>query len=293
MFLKVGKQFSIIYDDNTVTAQFRTENLFGDVYETLAQRFAGSADDIAARLADAAGRERTETLWGFNEYGNSLWLLDELLTAWHVDRARELRVDGENVERMQQYILPTLERLVVFRSDRRLSGEFLTPSLWNGGTEMVFSGLKTLAEVALAALYFYAYHGLKLVRCAHCGRWFASASMKQEFCGRKSPCSDLFRDDSVKACEQTVRELEQRFRRWRKNFKDAVYQQEGLEFRDSRKLFALITDFDNNCSRFNRLVRAAPTAENYRQYNEYLSKLHKKKPWLPEQKSKRGNKNGT
>lgn len=50
----------------------------------------------------------------------------------------------------------------------------------------IFKNLKTITQVLCAVLYYYALNDYRLRKCALCGKWFATKTLKERYCKRKS-----------------------------------------------------------------------------------------------------------
>ncbi len=50
----------------------------------------------------------------------------------------------------------------------------------------IFNNLNTITQVLCAVLYYYALNDYKLRKCALCGKWFATPTLKEHYCKRKS-----------------------------------------------------------------------------------------------------------
>lgn len=50
----------------------------------------------------------------------------------------------------------------------------------------IFNNLSTITQVLCAILYYYALNEYKLRKCALCGKWFATQTLKEQYCKRKS-----------------------------------------------------------------------------------------------------------
>ena len=50
----------------------------------------------------------------------------------------------------------------------------------------IFKNLKTITQVLCAVLYYYALNDYRLRKCALCGKWFATQTLKERYCKRNS-----------------------------------------------------------------------------------------------------------
>ncbi len=126
-------------------------------------------------------------------------------------------------------------------------------------------------EIIYGFLYYYAFNGLKLVKCEHCGRWFATDSLKNKYCTRNSP---IERYSHLK-CEQAVQNIRQQCGRMRNRI-DAKARQtrNGEAFQDW---------FWKQCNKRNEEIRKTASAESLTEYLTFLKQVESKKKWLDEE----------
>ena len=87
----------------------------------------------------------------------------------------------------------------------------------------------SLRDVLYAVLHYLIIHEYKFVKCKHCGRYFATTNLKQEYCKRKSPYINYKGQLSTsdKECEEAVRLIQKRLRNRRKNLYNDYYAREN------------------------------------------------------------------
>lgn len=130
----------------------------------------------------------------------------------------------------------------------------------------IFKSLNTITQVLCAALYYYSLNGLKLQRCKHCEKWFATKNLKQEYCNRKSPCFDLVVCDKKvlevnSSCVKAVDTIKTRFKDRKKQIYNKWYI-EGYEeaYKNLNKTFKHLMD----------ILKKAPNEENILMIHRYL-----------------------
>lgn len=123
----------------------------------------------------------------------------------------------------------------------------------------------TLRNILFSIVHYYIMNDYKLVKCKHCGKWFATKSLKTEYCERLSPCYDMVVCGKPilrkpLQCEQAVKTIKQRFR----DRKDCIYQNFYVNDPEKNNVFL------NECARYSSIVKAAPTVENIAAFHKYL-----------------------
>ena len=162
--------------------------------------------------------------------------------------------------------------------DLRLNGQFnITPKHLSNVTEKGYSFIvNNIDDVLMALLYFYAKNNLKLVKCVHCGRWFATSSLKNEYCDRRSPIEKY----SHLSCYEAVQNMRQQCRRIRNRiYNNAINTVKGQRGENN----SFIRDFNNECSKYcykNKPTKILPSKDALTAYYTYLKQKYKEKGWL-------------
>ena len=230
----------------------KTPEIFGTLYAALEKHFPElDNDDFSERIikhvfGKMRGEEDENPTWIFHvpEIGSTLYNLKAFID----DR---------------DSIILTIKDIEEMRVHHFMTANFLPVSL-DDQDSMRFENLKSVTEVAIAILYYYAYNDYKLVRCKHCGKWFATKTLKEQYCKRISPCfGDIITGKVPVSCEQAVRNIKQKQMRRRRNIYEylnnyATYQEE-------------IEDFKAQCKYYKEIITKAPTVENFRQYEQFLN----------------------
>lgn len=244
-----------------------TVNFFGLVYEKLEKQFPGfnpgeMGDMIAFHVLNGIqGNQEKNPHYMFHcrEIGTSLYDLISF-------------IDGRST------IEPTLKDIEEMRISNRMAANYL-PVSFDDKDSMRFEGLKTVTQVMIATLYYYAYHDYKLVRCKHCGKWFATKSLKKQYCTRISPCFGVIINgkDPLK-CEQAVRNIMQNCSRIKNRIetKAAVARRGG----DNSYLYCFVEE----CDKFYMAAKQDPSVFNLQNYYYFLKETEKSKGWLKSSK---------
>ena len=245
-----------IVQNTAMLAQWtlKTSLFFGDVYASLEKHFPDfDCDSYGARVAAYVIKSVSGTLeedpvkmFGCTEIGSTMY---DLLNF----------INGRTI------LAPTLKELEELRISHQMKVNYL-PVSFIEGEGMRFEGLSSVTQVLIAALYYYAYHDLKLVRCKHCGRWFATKSLKEEYCERLSPCHNMMVAGknvlgSACSCKDAVVIIKQRLNHRKKVIYNNWWSTGHYE--DTRKLGDTFTELM-------AAIRKSPTPENIAACMEYL-----------------------
>ena len=185
--------------------------------------------------------------------------------------------------------LDTIEQL-------RLNGAFTIKPQYidaNNIDKGYYCEVKSLTDVLLLLIYYYAVNGYKLVRCPHCERWFATSDLKTEYCPRKSPIKKY----SHLSCYDAVQNIRQVCKKKRRSIevcvRNSVNGQNSVgeivkekDLKENKKFnqVKFLNDFSIQCDKYyaeikNRWV-VKPSADNLTVYLEFLDKVKKERGWL-------------
>ena len=147
----------------------------------------------------------------------------------------------------------------------------LTPTVEN---HYQYRELHNISEVLFAILNYYALSDYKLKRCKHCKKWFATKSLKNEYCHRKSPLLNKIyksnKGDEKTDCHSTVKAILKKIREQHKKNYDRLYKYSSFQ-----------EDFNNYINQYydlSALANQQPTKENLTNlYNFVYSKRRAKK----------------
>lgn len=240
----IGREYTTIQNVRR-KAQWRlkTNDAFGDLFGKLRDQFpdfnyTSSGDTIASEIIMALHDNGSpKYLFHCREYGASLFFAESVT---HGKLSLQLSI--QDVDQL--------------RTDYNMTSTYCF-DLYNGEQRMVFNRLNTITEVLISLLYYYAYSGLKLNVCRHCGKWFATSTLKEVYCSRTSPCSrDILRED--KSCKDAVHDIKQMQSRRRTNLYRYLYFNGDCE------------DFSEECNKHKANIKNAPTVDNFRNYQSYL-----------------------
>lgn len=191
--LIISTEFSKVVFNNQAQI-YITNNLFGDVLFELEKEYPKLPFESESLLNDAFSKS-SFTLWGMKGSNIALHSMLEL-----IDNRSQFSLSFQEAEE--------LRLRYHFNSYQRYDGSIS----YKNKNAIIFSDLKSITQVLSAVLYYYSLHNLKLNRCEHCGRWFATTSYKNKYCTRKS----LFEGYTHLNCEQAVRNIKQEINREKK-----------------------------------------------------------------------------
>lgn len=173
-------------------------------------------------------------------------------------------------------ITPTLKEIEEMRISHRMAANFLPVSITDKNS-MRFEDLVTVTQVMIAALYYYAYNDLKLVRCKHCGRWFATDTLKKAYCDRESPCfGSIIKGKTPLTCEQAVRNIQQKCGRIKNRIETKASQTVAAQLHDS----SFLLEFSTQCVPLHDAAKKSPTVSNLTNYYNFLKNTEERKGWL-------------
>lgn len=137
--------------------------------------------------------------------------------------------------------------------------------------------IKSLFDVVYGLLYFYAFNKLKQTECTHCGRWFATNSLKNEYCNRKSPCNynDIFnlsKREPLK-CKDTVKYIRQKCTKVRGRIR------EKSSAATSVNSYIFIESFEKINNELFENQKEYPTVKNLTEYYTFLANTEKNREW--------------
>ena len=263
----------------------KTENLFGDVYALLERNFpwdSGKSTPTEAKAAavinhvmtgaglsfsGAPGKETLEEaenpicLFGEKQWGENRFILAEFIGGR--DEIKPTKETSDRVEGM--------------RIQYRMTTAYLPAHITGKEEGMAFDGLRNVTELMIATLFYYVRNDLKLVKCAHCGKWFATKAPKQKYCNRPSPCvvktgqvkdgRFLIRSDDALPCKTAV----DRIKIDQKNKYKALCEKLSWcgEY-DETGEYDELEEFKKQCREYGREIKKAPTVENLINYSRFL-----------------------
>ncbi len=253
----------------------KTVEFFGNVYATLEDDLPDYNDEESAIIVikhlikhglhiegidDKWADDLTEThLFGFNEFGTTLYYLRKF-------------INGRDT------LILTWKDIEKLRIEHNMEATYLPVSIIDDDG-MRFNELNSPFQVVIAVLYYYVYNDYKLVKCSHCGKWFATKTLKEKYCKRISPCfGDIITGKTPLPCEQAVRNIKQKQRVRYEAIYKSFWNYNSLKA-DEQKYFM------NKSYEMREAINQAPTVENFKRYEDFLNS-YPKRTWKNKTKPK-------
>ncbi len=271
--LIIGETFATVYNNGTVNL-YKTEFFFGDVMSHLEENYPKMLTDISSHdeyLRNDIYGDTPFKLWGLSEGSSALCNMYKLINSRNT-----LNLTFKDVEDLRLYYhFESYQYNDSFFDDY----EYLLPN----EQAVTFKNLNTITQVLCSALYYYALNGYKICRCKHCGKWFATKTLKEEFCKRKSPCSDLEFDGKKligkeQYCKIAVDTIKKRLQgrkksiydKWKNgNFK-CKYKCEECPYGDCIDDDERCRILCENYKRLRKNIKSSPTVDNIIKLHRYL-----------------------
>lgn len=254
--LIIGKTFATVYNNGTVN-WYRTDLFFGDVMAILEQNYPKMLTDISSHdeyLRNDIYGDTPFKLWGMSEGSSALCNMYKLINSRDT-----LKFTFKDVEELRLYYhFESYQYNDSFFDDY----EYSLPN----EQAVTFKNLNTITQVLCSALYYYTLNGYKINRCKHCGKWFATKTLKEIFCKRNSPCSDISIDGKkLLGKEQPCRIAVDTIKKRLQDRKKAIYNKWYME------------GDEENCEALNEIyqkhkkaITQNPTVENIVNLHRYL-----------------------
>lgn len=211
------------------------------------------SDYIIEIVRESLEGKKTKHILEMYERGNSLYAIYNFL-------------DGKENRPL------SLKDVEDFRLANKLTSSYLPLSFIDTDKGMQFKNVKNFIEIFHALLYYYAYNGLKLSKCAHCGRWFATTNLHYKYCSRNS----TFPRYTHLNCEQAVRNILYNCGR----IKNRIETKAGATLSAQLHTNPFIDDFFKQCEPLRLSAKANPTVENLTKYYSFLKTTEKERRWL-------------
>lgn len=267
MNICITEQTTTIRNDNAQCQwTIKTENCFGLIYNSLERHFPDfERFDVEHNIINfvrnkIAGKEIYSTqsykLLGCNETGGTLCFFYE-----YFNKKDSIFFSLQDVDKM--------------RIASRMKSNYLPASLGDT-TSMQFDNLTNVTQVMIALLYYYSYYGFKLAKCRHCGRWFATKSLKNQYCKQISPCCGEILKGENKSCEQAVRQIMQNCTRLRGAIRTKASNTVSAQLHSSK----FLPEFEKENMGLECAARERPTVDNLTLYYNFLKRTNKEKKWL-------------
>jgi len=129
---------------------------------------------------------------------------------------------------------------------------------------------KDIAEIAFSVFFHQVTKGYKFSPCQHCGKYFATKTLKQKYCKRKSP----YKSYEHKECEPAVKNIKKRQADRKKSVYDSFYSNIAYKNNQDR-----LNCFMGKCDVFKDDIKKLASVENLLKYDNYLYDPNLKVRW--------------
>lgn len=203
LYLDRQKNGAYLTDGNTVynlgTLNCALGNIIAMLEESFPNPYFKEPQSIVNHILDTLNeKENCQNIWGWSVNGTILFSIYDIL---------------DNNE----YLELTLQDIEHIRIKYAIDFVYSPMSIIDIDLGMEFK-VNQPFHIIYSLLYYYAFYKLKLVKCQHCGRWFATTTRKYKFCPRNS----TFDGYTHLNCEQAVRNIMQELRRKKKSIYNSI-----------------------------------------------------------------------
>ena len=247
LYLDRKKNGAVLVDGNIAYNLNSLNCAFGDVLSMLEETFPDKIfrhpEGVVKHFKDMFnGNDKSENIWGWSINGTILVSIYDVLS------------DAEN-------LTLTLHDMEELRIKHFTTLSYLPINITNIDDGIKFENLEKPFHLIYGLLYYYAYYNLKLVKCQHCGRWFATTSFKNKYCPRKS----TFNGYTHLNCEQAVRNIKQELARKKKRIYNKLVSYGFVYDGESPS-----NQFLNDCFEYKSKIDNKSSVENLSEYWDFL-----------------------
>ena len=213
-------------------------------------------DRIGGNLSGDSTLNQAVNIWGMDISADIAWNLIHIETDLDKSEKGGIILSLQFVEnwRVRHFVSVDMQPLSLVNVDYSKG-----VNIWN---------VQSLYDIVYGLLYVYAFNGLKLVKCRHCEKWFATDTLKAQFCTRKSPVARY----THLACEQAVRNIRQQCTRQRNRI--------VTKARSTNAHNHFEDDFIREDEPLQERQQKFPTAANLSEYMQFLRNTEKGRAWL-------------
>lgn len=264
-------QLYIYKDKNTAIIQDLTKdgyyelgtlpNAIGNILYVLEQEFPSDeyySDSfnyiVNAINSGITGKRKVLNMWGFSVSASSVPKIYDI-----IGNSAQLSFDLKDIEDI--------------RISYNVQTQYMPIDITDKSKGIKFT-VKTFFDVIYGLLYFYAFEGLKLKKCEHCGLWFATPTYKIKYCTRHSPIHEY----KHLLCSEAVQNIKQNCTRIRNRIETKARSTVDAQLKGGYSEF--IIDFKSKADELRDVAYEFPTVDNLTKYWSFLKQTEKSKEWL-------------
>ena len=255
------------------------KNAFGNILAVLEQQFpfaVNSTPKAYSKYFISRFKNSLETNTAEKEillYGlkcSAYYLFD--INLFLSDSDRWCYISKRGIKQKGEYkINLTMQDVEIWRVHHNIT-KAVIPVDWNNvdyAKGLRIDNITSFYELFYGLLYYYAFNGLKLVKCEHCGRWFATDNFKNKYCHRNSTVEGY----THLVCEQAVRNLYQQIKRKRKVIYNSIINQEynTKKYVEYEVIEREKETFIKKCNEYKSKLDEMATAEIITEYLTFLN----------------------
>ena len=173
----------------------------------------------------------------------------------------------------------TLNTVEDFRNDYKLH---VFPPIKNDidGAISYNASVFNIHDIFYVLLWYYAYNEKKITKCVHCKRWYATASLKNLYCDRKSlmkKYSHLSCYEATKNCKRDCLRIKNRIEtKARLYFDNHIGAHNNMSLQTS----PFVYKFQEECETMSK--NKSVKAHDLEEYFTFLKETENNKTWLKE-----------
>lgn len=230
----------------------KTPEIFGTIYASLEKHFPKfETKDYGAMIVAHVIKE----MRGQDDV--PMWL-------FHVPEIGTTLYDLKGFIDDRDIIILTLKDIEKMRIQHGMTANFLPVSLGDEDS-MRFENLKSATQVSIAILYFYAFNDYRLVRCKHCGKWFATKNLKEKYCTRNSSFAG-YESYSCKNAVKTIKDMLEKKR-------ISEYERlrlKAVEYGANSRHNQIFNDFCVSCGDYKAALKKGASVKLLQDYKAFL-----------------------
>lgn len=254
-----------------------TNNALGNVISLLNEEFPGIEEldpaEYAKRIVSSLTRQtkQAKEIFGLKCTPDELFNIISFLN----DSDRWCDISKKGVRQIGEYKIDlTMQDVEIWRVRHHIT-KSVTPLDWldiDYSQGLMIKNITSIYDVFYGLLYFYAFNRLKLVKCEHCGRWFATTTFKIKYCPRKS----TFPGYTHLNCEQAVRNIMQECGR----IKNRIDIKAAATPSGQRRENLFVDEFFREWEPLYMSAKDKPTVKNLNKYLSFLRTTEEERGWL-------------